>query len=183
MNNLISARHKEIIICLSIIILVLVVFVLKICSDKDSIDPRISKSNLNNFVNLLLDPTQNTHGIMILAPNRHNNLVVLNKNLVPVEPCYNKPGEVISDLNKRPIEVPPECTKDNIQVEKNEQIIVLTPATKLRDDEKSTSGEYGKKVNTPTNNSQISILFVQDTDRNVTKLCKNADGTACPPYH
>ena len=179
MNNFVSKRGKEIIICLLIVILILVILLLKPNSSTGknevygSKDP-ISQAKLDNFKKLLLDPKQNVHAVALLAPNRDGKLVILNNSLDPIEPCFK------SDENIKPgdkIEIPQECTEGKIRVEEGkDQIIALTPGANIE----GYSNENSLKAD---GKNKVTWLFITDFDKTVHRGCHNSDGYPCPPQH
>jgi hypothetical protein len=185
MNNLVVTRGKEIIICLLIIILMLIILLLRPTPLKNSIDPRIS-ANLNNFIDLLLDPKENVHAVILAAPDKGGNLVILNKFLKPIEPCFEskeklKPGDQVI--------IEPECSEENV-MRGEDQIIALTSgkrilsenkpyATKIEVEGKSTQSTAGSMIR----NGKTSFLWITEFDKKQRKGCINIDGTVGPPCY
>lgn len=165
MNNIIVSRGKEIIICLLIIIFILLFLLSKGNSlDSKPFDPRISNANLNSFVNLLFDPKENVHGVLLLAPDRHDKLVILNYKLEPTKPCFWDPKSKLT-AEKTPVLLPDECVKNkDIEVDYDkQQILAITPATRF--------AETGYEATRLDKKGRQSIVFLADLDHRVVPVC------------
>lgn len=169
MNQFIVTNCKNIIIGLLVIIAVLIILLFKSCNNNPpmSINQDIPRENLGDiprenfapFLSLLADPKENVHGVLLLAPDRHGKLVLLNKKLATTTHCFSDPN-IILTAGKTPVLLPPECLNENIKPQYDkQQILVLTPAI-----------QYGK-------NRKRSLLFIADLDHTVT--CVPDDGMPC----
>ena len=119
----------------------------------------IPNENIKSFLNMLADPKQDVHGVLLVAPDRHDKLVLLNRKLGETKPCYWNPNEILT-AEKTPVPLPKECLDDNIQVlYDKQQILVITPAIM-----KSKDGTE-------------SIVFLSDLDHRV--ICTKPSGMPC----
>jgi hypothetical protein len=184
MNSLVNTRGKEIIICLLIVILMLIILPFRVSNSNPkptATDPitatdRITDANLRSFVNLLNDPNQNVHGV-ILPTNQLGKLIIFNNSLERIKPCFNS-DEILKPGDKILIER--ECIKDNIKVEEEKtQIIALTPGTTMEGYGKPTSskGDGTARVGHST------FLIITEPDKRQTTICHNPDGSHCPPRY
>jgi hypothetical protein len=172
MNNIIVSRGKEIIICLLIIIFILLFLLSKGNSlDSKPFDPRVSNANLNNFIDLLFDPKENVHGVLLLAPGRQSNLTILNYRLEPTKPCDNGQLTSVNTVTKGEDIPPPECLEGGrVKVDlESQRIITITHAVKVDTDNSTTV--YAKK-------GEKSIVFLHDADPRWVPLCGQG-GTQC----
>ncbi|ESS73622.1 hypothetical protein MGMO_15c00430 [Methyloglobulus morosus KoM1] len=195
MNNIIATRGKEIIICLLIVILILVIFLLKPCS---SIEPNgpISQAKLDNFKKILLDSKQNVHAVALLAPNQGGKLVIFNKLLEPVQPCFTSPDKIKPGER---IKIEDDCLKAGpaekgkkliIKAEEgNEQFIALTPGVAIENNDDSNSSrdenkkELGSIKTTATKDDHSTFLFITELDKRQHVTCQNPNGLPCPPHY
>ena len=183
MNNLVVTRGKEIIICLLIIILMLIFLLFRPAPDINKTDPRIS-ANLDNFLNMLLDPQQNVHAVIFAAPDRGGKLVVFDNFLKTIEPCFEsqeklKPGDIIT--------IEPECAEENF-TRGEDQIVALTPGKRKVSDDKATFKKEGtnsvqEPVHKAVRDAQSKILWITEFDKKQYKRCQNDDGTWGPPCY
>jgi hypothetical protein len=198
MNSFVVTRSKEIIIGLLVIILLLIILLFNACKNINSgtysPETRIPQKNLINFVNLLFDPSQNVHGVMLLAPDRPNKLVILSKFLEPIDPCHqggkDHPVKHEVRIENGKVEIPEECKKDIVDLrfsDKEDQLIAFTPATttgRPSSDDPKTS-EINKigysSATTDHLRKGVSLLYISDLDHNSS--CTAEDGIPCPRHN
>jgi hypothetical protein len=162
MYEIITKRAKEIITCLTLVIIILLALLSKNSLSKpNSFDTQLLNPKLLTFLNYLNDKHENVHGVMGLAPNGHDKLKIFGVNFEEINHCYWNPKEDIKPDGKR-IEIPKECLKENIKIDLNskQQYIVLTKATI-----KTESGD------------EVDALFISDLDHKVK--CVRWDGSPC----
>jgi hypothetical protein len=161
MNNFIEKNAKKIIFGLVVALLSMATTLLSSCHNNlKNIDNNSYGIKVTNFVNLLNDPAQNAHGVLIIAPDRHDKLVILNKELNETKPCFWDPEIIIPVNGNEPILLPQECLRDNIKVLYNQQqIVTFTPAIKKT--------EYGEET----------LMYIADLDHRV--VCTKPNGV-CP---
>jgi hypothetical protein len=173
MFEFIEKNHKNIIYVMLFLILLLIYFLYSI---KDDALPTSLVTNpprdLANFVRLINDPSQNVHGVLLLAPNKQDKLVMLDSKLQEVNPCSKLPeySKGTGDTVSIP-KVPDECKSDisNLEVfDAERQVIVLTPGRV------ATSGKNATEVN----KDDESFIFITDLDPSVkrSKKCKHSGG-------
>lgn len=128
MNQLIDTHGKAIIIGLLVVIAILAIMLFGSYGTVGS--KQVSDKNLAAFLDALADPKENVHGVLLIAPDRHDRLVVLNARLEPTEPCFWDPESKLTP-EKTPVLLPRECVKEGIEVDYNkQQIVAFTPATR-----------------------------------------------------
>jgi hypothetical protein len=200
MNNIIATRGKEIIICLLLVILILVILLLKSGQSTGSngaygLDGPISQAKLDNFKKILLDPKQNIHAVALLAPNQEGKLIILDKFLEFVKPCFTspdiiKPGERIK-IEDDCLKVEPAIKGKKLIIkaeEGNEQIIALTPGIAIESDDNPSSSKDESKselgsVKTTDTKNHSTFLFITDFDKHQHRTCQNPNGLPCPPQY
>jgi hypothetical protein len=172
MKEFVENNHKTIIVGLLLLIIFLIMLLIYL-KKENSIPPNLGKippQNLENFVRLLNDPELKVHGLLLLTPNKKNDLVVLNSYLEKKEPCATGSDVVGNEeINKTssiaktgstvfiPITVSQKCTAPikNLKVFDNERrVLVLTPGKIMSDDKESI----------PTSMDPYSFVFLTDLD-------------------
>jgi hypothetical protein len=164
MSEFIEKYHKNVIYGLLILIF-LFIYLLTSKTD-DSFPPSLVTNpprDLANFVKLINDPNQNIHGVLLLAPNKQDKLVMLDDNLQEVEPCSKLPDFRKKEGDNVDIpKVPSECVTDvnNLQVfEAERQVVVLTPG-------RVTASDKNAKLESQ---EAESFLFLTDLDPSVKR--------------
>ncbi|MGH7886333.1 MAG: hypothetical protein ACREPG_00585 [Candidatus Binatia bacterium] len=159
MNQLIDTHGKAIITGLLVVIAVLAIMLFGSCSTVGS--KQVSDKNLAAFLDALADPNENVHGVLLIAPDRHDRLVVLNARLEPTKPCFWDAKSILT-AEKTPVLLPPECVKEGSGIEvlyDKQQVLTITPATR------------------PAKEGRESIVYFADLDHRV--VCTQPDGI-CP---
>lgn len=126
MNNFITQRCKEIIICLVITILFLIIFLFYVCSNKQSTDNSDLAKNLPNFIAQLR--SGNTIGVALIPLDpRKDKLSVYGYNLNPIYPCKNEKDRTLS-LDEAFLPIDTECTNNLFSGDiQNQQLFSLIP--------------------------------------------------------
>jgi len=160
MNQLTDTHGKAIVTGLLVVIAVLAIMLVGSCSNVTTRGSKqVSDKNLAAFLDALADPKENVHGVLLIAPDRHDSLVVLNARLEPTEPCFWDPKSILT-AEKTPVLLPPECVKEGSRIHyEREQVIAFTPATG------------------PAKEGGETWMYVTDLDHRV--VCTQPDGT-CP---
>ncbi len=145
------------------------------CPDKKLIDTPIPTANINALLQALTDPQQNIHAVVLASPGKNSKVVVLNKYLSPIEPCFRS-EEKLEPRDRIAIE--PECTGTDIQpIVEEQKTIALTPGVTVEKKQDVT----GYPIRNRAEGKHSTFLFITDFDKKQTRACHNPDQSPCPP--